>query len=302
MSYTSPIMQALTLIPALLALAWLLGVPGMLGILVLLVALTFVAAGFNASPRPPQWRIGPGARLACWLEEILAGLLIMLVTMPLERILMRRDVAARRTDAWPVLLLHGFINNAGALWTLRDELLAQGYGVHTLNLAPVHIDIDRHAPRIEARVREILARTGAARVVLVCHSMGGLAARAYLRACPRAPVAQLITLGTPHQGTVSAHVAWGPCGRQMLPGNPWLVRLAAGEAARAQAAGGAGAWPCPVVSVFSYDDNIVVPQIGAILPGARNLPLAGIGHMSLPMSRRVARLVSAEMAVPPAHG
>jgi len=292
-------MQALTLIPLLVALAWLLGVAGMLGVLVLLVVLTYVGAVFNASPRPPGLRISPLARLAGWGEEILAGLLIMLVTMPLERLLMRRDVPARRSDAWPVLLLHGYINNAGALWTLRDELLVQGYGVHTLNLAPVHIDLDRHAPRIEARVREILARTGATRVVLVCHSMGGLAARAYLRVYPQAPVAQLITLGSPHQGTVSAHVAWGPAGRQMLPGSPWLAALAAAEAARAGAAGAAGAWPCPVVSVFSYDDNIVVPQAGAILPGARNLPLSGIGHMSLPMSRPVARLVIAEMAVPP---
>jgi len=293
-------MQALTLIPLLVALAWLLGVASMLGVLVLLVVLTIVAAAFNASPRPPGLRISSLARLAGWGEEILAGLLIMLVTLPLERLLMRRDVPARRSHAWPVLLLHGYINNAGALWTLRDELLAQGYGVHTLNLAPVHIDLDRHAPRIEARVREILARTGAARVVLVCHSMGGLAARAYLRAYPQAPVAQLITLGTPHQGTICAHVAWGTAGRQMLPGSPWLAALAADEAVRAGAAGAAGAWPCPVVSVFSYDDNIVVPQAGAILPGARNLPLAGIGHMSLPMSRPVARLVIDVMAVPPA--
>lgn len=291
-------MQALTLIPLLLVLGWLLGIAGLIGLIALLVAATIVASLLHASPRPPGLASGAGARLACWFEEILAALLINLITMPLERLLMPRDVKARRDGAWPVLLIHGYINNAGALWTLRDELLARGYGAHTINLEPVHADISSHAAHIEARVRGILAITGAARVVLVCHSMGGLAARAYLRAYPRAPVAQLITLGSPHRGTAGARVAWGPAGRQMLPGSAWLTDLAAAEAGRASALPDGNRWPCPALSILSYDDNITFPQEGALLDGARNLPLAGIGHMTMPMSRRVARLVIAEMDVP----
>ena len=162
-------MHALTLIPLLLLLAWLLGVAGLLAAIALLVVASIVVGRIFASPRPPALRIGPVARLVCWGEEVLAGLLIMLVFMPFERLLMRRDVAAERTDAFPVLLIHGYINNAGALWGLYHELGSQGYGVHTLNLEPVHGDIDRHVPRIEARVRAILAASGASSVVLVCH-------------------------------------------------------------------------------------------------------------------------------------
>jgi predicted alpha/beta hydrolase family esterase len=293
MPYTSGVMYALTLIPLLLALAWLLGVGGLIALLVLMVVTTIVAAALHASPRPPEMRIGWGKRLACWLGEIAAGLAIILVTMPLERLIMRRDVAARRADTWPVLLVSGHINNAGALWTLRDELIKQGYGVNTLNLEPTYTDIDNYAPQIEARVRDVLARTGAAQVVLVGHSMGALAIRACLRRFPQLPVARVICLGAPHHGTVMARAAAGRNGAQMRPGSPWLAQLAADEGGR---------WPCPMVSLFSYDDNIVAPQESAVLAGARNLPVAGVGHMSLPLSRPVARLVAGEIGVRPEPG
>jgi hypothetical protein len=60
-----------------------------------------------------------------------------------------------------------------------------------------------------------------------------------------------------------------------------------------------GVWPCPVVSVFSRDDNIVAPQLSAQLEGACNIALTGVGHISLPMTQAVARLVIAELAAMP---
>jgi len=290
-------MHTLTLIPLLLVLGWLLGPAGLLALMVALVLATIVAGLLHASPRPPELRIGVVARLACWAEEIIAGLLIIFFTMPLERLLMPRDLAARRPGAYPVLLIHGYINNAGAMFTLYDELAQQGYGVHTINLEPVHGDIERHAPRLEARVRGILERSAADQVVLVAHSMGGLAARAYLRACPHAPVAQLITLGSPHQGTPAAYTAWGRAGKQMRPGSAWIAALAADENRRAAREDGAR-WPCPLLTIYSYDDNIAFPQHCARLEGARETAIAGVGHMSLPMSRRVARLLITEMEKP----
>ena len=290
-------MHALTLIPLLLALGWLLGPAGLLALVVALVLATIVAGLLHPSPRPPKLRIGLVARLACWVEEIIAGLVIIFLTMPLERVLMPRDLAGQRPDAHPVLLIHGYINNAGAMLTLYDELARQGYGVHTINLEPVHGDIDRHAPKIEAQLRGILARTGAEKVVLIAHSMGGLAARAYLRAYPRAPVARLITLGSPHQGTPSAYTAWGRAGKQMRPGSAWIAALAADENRKAAGADGSR-WPCPLLTAYSYDDNIAIPAHCAKLEGARELAIAGVGHMSLPMSRRVARLLIGEMETP----
>ena len=77
----------------------------------------------------------------------------------------------------------------------------------------------------------------------------------------------------------------------MRPHSAWLVALAAHER---------GAWPCPLVSIHSLDDNIVVPCLSARLDGARNIEIGGVGHISLPLSQRVIDLVEAELANLPA--
>lgn len=312
-----------------LIIIWFAGVWGLLLLIAMLIAATFsvAAAGANQAPnqapnqRPAGTSLRGLNRALLWCGEIAAAWSVFLFWMPLERWLMARDRpypypgaatgAAGRNEAGrneagrdnaeraaavaavaaveappPVLLIHGYVNNAGALWRLWRALCHKGFGVHTLNLEPVYAGIDHYAPLIEARITAICAATGAAAVTLVCHSMGGLAARAYLRHCTlhqRAPrVAGLITLGSPHHGTRLACVEQSPNGRQMRSHNEWLGALAAHEK---------GAWACPVVSIYSLDDNIVVPAQSARLEGARNIELTGIGHISLPLSGRVIALV-----------
>jgi triacylglycerol esterase/lipase EstA (alpha/beta hydrolase family) len=265
------------------------GIGPVLALIALLVALTFATAALHAPPRPAGTELGFAALVRLWLHEAAAACAITLVLMPLERWLMRRSIAGRRAELPPVLLVHGYINNAGALFILWRRFKNAGFPVHTLNLEPVYADIEAYVPRIEARLADVQA-VDARRVVMVCHSMGGLVARAYLRRHGAARVAQVITLGSPHAGTVMAHTALGENGRQMGPGSPWLTRLAADEG---------GAWPCPMTSLYSLDDNIVVPALSARLPGARNIEISGVGHMSLPMSPRVARRVEAEVLAGP---
>lgn len=256
----------------------------------LIGATLLVSSGF-ATERPSGTHLDIGTRTMLWLGEIVAAWSVFLFWMPLERWLMPRDHAGKDPRAPPVLLIHGYVNNAGSMWRLWHALRNQGGGVHTLNLEPVYADIDRYALLIEARVRAIRAMTGAAQVTLVCHSMGGLAARAYLRRCVEhhldAGLAKVVTLGTPHHGTALARLERSPNGRQMVPGNAWLAALASREA---------GAWPCPLVSIYSLDDNVVVPQRSANLDGARNVELSGIGHISLPLSRRAIELVREEVS------
>ncbi|MBP1466332.1 permease [Candidatus Chloroploca sp. M-50] len=53
-------------------------------------------------------------------------------------------------------------------------------------------------------------RSGAATVILIGHSMGGLVARSYLQSpAYEDDVAHLITLGTPHRGAADSYYAWG---------------------------------------------------------------------------------------------
>lgn len=279
-------MLARWLLLVLLLVALLAGVSTLLGLICLVVAASFAIGSINASPRPAQLRLGAGQTAILWLREVVVAWSVLLFLMPFERWLMRRDIPGTRLDLPPVLLIHGYVNNAGALFILWRAIKSAGLGVHTVNLEPVYADIDHYAALIEARLTQIQHAAGGRRVTLVCHSMGGLAARAYLRAHGGARVARVITLGTPHAGTILAVTAAGANGRQMRAHSAWLAELAKFER---------DAWPCPMASVFSHDDNVVVPQLSAQLPGARNLPLAGIGHLSLPMAPTVADLVVAEL-------
>ena len=141
-------------------------------------------------------------------------------------------------------------------------------------------------PQLAARIDELLAATGRAQVVLVTHSMGGLAARAYLRRHGGGKVARVITLGAPHHGSMHAHLGAGQNAREMEPGSPWLTALAAAETAGVAA---------PLLSIYSHHDDFVTPQSGAAHPRARNVPLAGIGHVAMHFSRVVRTLVLREI-------
>jgi triacylglycerol lipase len=61
--------------------------------------------------------------------------------------------------------------------------------------------------------------------MVIAHSMGGLVLRDYLRHHSGAKVARLVTVGTPHEGSMHAWMAMGVCLAQMRPGNAWLAAL-----------------------------------------------------------------------------
>jgi len=101
-----------------------------------------------------------------------------------------------------LLLIHGYLCNRAVWKPLLDSGRLGGCNVATVDLEPVFGPIERYAQVIEAALARLRAASGAERVTLVCHSMGGLAARDYLRRCGDGAVERVITLGTPHQGTV----------------------------------------------------------------------------------------------------
>lgn len=191
----------------------------------------------------------------------------------------------------PVLLLHGYGASGGYWIHLARRLDAAGISHASVDLVPLGADIDDYVPLVEQAVEALRAATGAPRVAIVAHSMGGLVARAWMRAHGAARLARLVTLGTPHHGTVLARFGLGANAAQMRAGadgpGPWLRALAAGEDAAARAA---------VTSIYTQHDNIVAPRASAALPGARNVALAGIGHVALGSDPRVLDLVMRELA------
>ncbi|SDF39967.1 Triacylglycerol esterase/lipase EstA, alpha/beta hydrolase fold [Massilia sp. PDC64] len=273
---------------AALLIAWVLqrrGVPlwgalvGGIGAVVLVrLAINmnnFVMAARAASHTPPEYRLGAAARLRMLAEEFRASMLVTSWHVPrgCARMTVHRD--SRRV---PVLLVHGYGCNSG-YWAHLEPLLDRERISHaSINLEPVAGSIDDYAPLIEARVQALCAATGAARVAIVAHSMGGLAARAWMRTYGSMRVAKLITLGTPHHGTVLANLGPGANAAQMRRDSAWLRDLAAGEAQDVRAR---------IVSIYTHHDNIVAPQDSSILPGARNVAFGGVGHVALGSNPRV---------------
>lgn len=251
-----------------------------LGLRFLVVALSFVLMLAGSPAAPAKSRIGPIGALRLVLEEYFGLVALFSVIQPFESFWMGPDRLERRHgERFPLLLIHGYQCNRGFWFWMRPWLEAAGWTVATHSMEPAWTEIDNYAEGIDRRIDEVLALTGAPQVILVGHSMGGLACRAYLRHYGTRKVARLVTLGSVHQGTRLASLGIGPNARQMQIGNPWLVALGATTAVHL---------PPGSASIFSYHDNYVFPQeTGSTLEGAANIAIAGVSHIGMAFSRIV---------------
>ena len=254
----------------------------------LIIALDFGLAALAGSVTPASHRLGVGGAVAVFLREWRDSVIAFQFAQPWRapRALAGEDAAwPGRPGYVPVLLIHGFFCNRQLWQPLAGWLTARGHAVAAVDLEPVLGSIDDYVPAIETAVARLLARTGAPAVALLGHSMGGLVARAYLRRHGNGRVAALITLGTPHRGTVHARFGHGANARQMRIDSGWLEQLGAHEAAR-------GAWPATTV-ILSHHDNIVAPQADQTVPHATTtVALGGVGHLSLVYDRKVWALIA----------
>ncbi|MGW7818911.1 esterase/lipase family protein [Streptomyces puniciscabiei] len=185
----------------------------------------------------------------------------------------------------PVVLLHGFIDNRSVFVLLRRNLAQHGrQRVVSLNYSPLTCDIRAAAELLGRHIEELCERTGSDRVDIVGHSLGGLIARYYVQCLGGdLRVRVLVTLGTPHSGTIAAPLANAhPIVRQMRPGSEVIEELAR---------------PAPgcrtrFVSFWSDLDSVMVPLETACLDhpdlDAQNVRVTGIGHLALPVHPAVA--------------
>lgn len=257
---------------AVLVVAWFVGLRAGL-----------LAIGYGYLARYPA---GPGARLGILetfvmaVRELVAWVVVFAIWQPFERLWMGTDRLRPSAGRPPLLLVHGYRCNRGFWFWLARRFERAGWVVATHNLEPVWADIDSYADGLERRIDEVLAATRADQVILVAHSMGGLAARAYFRRHGVTKVARMVSLGSPHHGTRIAVMAAGENGRQMQIGNPWLKALAAAPL------------PSGSVSIHSRHDNVVMPpDFASWLEGARNVEIDGVGHVGMALSSEVAARV-----------
>ncbi len=208
---------------------------------------------------------------------------------PARRGLVVGDVEAAGT---PILLLHGMVDNGSIFTVLRRGLVRRGFGrVETVNYSPLTMDVRVAARRLAETVEELVASSGYRRVHVIGHSLGGLVARYYVqRLGGDARVHTLVTLGTPHSGTVPAYLLPVRLGRQLRPGSDLMRELA----------GPAPGCRTRFLAYWSDLDQMMIPKSAAMLTHpdltARNVRVRGVGHLSFAIDRRVVHEIGVELA------
>lgn len=165
----------------------------------------------------------------------------------------------------PVVLVHGTFADMTISWNLiAPRLQAEGYCVFALDLvrrgtAPM----DESADELAAFARDVLARTGAAKVSFVGHSQGGMLPRYVAKFRGLADQTEdIVGLAPSNHGTVQplavpAGVVCPACLEQ-LAGSPFMQRLnAAPEAPE----------PVDYTNVVTRYDEVVIPYTSGYLSG-----------------------------------
>ncbi len=176
---------------------------------------------------------------------------------------------------------------------LQARLRGAGYTVEVWSMPDYGLgDIHANAERLDTFADALRARTGAGRVDLVGHSMGGLVSRDYVKTLGGSiEVDSLITLGTPNYGTAVASLAdfflLGNCltitgCQQMTLDSSYLASLNAGDDSIGTVR---------YTNLTTANDALVVPHTNGYLTASdgnvanvtiqKQCPLRIVGHLGL---------------------
>jgi triacylglycerol lipase len=185
--------------------------------------------------------------------------------------------AGAQASADPIVFVHGWNSSASAWNTMIDRFAAAGYPrdrmvAITYNSNQSNATI---AGQVRGAVDSLQASTGAAKVDLVTHSMGGLSSRYYLKNLGgTAKVDDWVSLGGPNHGTNTAYACWlfsAGC-RDMIGGSSFLNALNSGDETPGTTNYGA---------FWSNCDEVINPDTSVQLSGATNTLVGCLGHSAL---------------------
>ena len=190
-----------------------------------------------------------------------------------------RRSTPRKSSQRSVVLVHGYLANRSTLLPVAGYLRWRGFR----QVLSFNYRSSEGVERGAIALRDYLRRhVRGGRIDLVCHSLGGLVARAYLQELGGARrVDHCITLGTPHHGTYNSYWVASRVGRELRPDSPFLARL---EASRRKAQ------RVHFTSVVAGSDNLVVPRVFSAHEDEVRIP--DVGHVGLLFSPRALRVVA----------
>jgi triacylglycerol lipase len=169
----------------------------------------------------------------------------------------------------PVLFVHGF-TGASSNWGAYLRTFAEDTDRYPADRL-FTINYNSFAPntytayQIQAKVRSILAETGAEKVDIVAHSMGAFGSRYYLKNLGgTAYVDDFVSLGGPNHGTTTTNTVqcgFIPSCVEMRPGSAFLTALNEGDETPGDV---------DYATIRTPIDELVVPSASTELDGAQN--------------------------------
>ena len=175
----------------------------------------------------------------------------------------------------PIVFVHGW-NSSGTVWnTMISRFSADGWTSAELNNWSYNTSQSNAttASQLSAKIDDVLRRTGAAKVDVITHSMGGLSSRYYAKNLGGdAKIDDWVSLGGPNHGTDFANACFQTSCYEMRIGSSFLTALNASDETPGAVAYGTWWSPC---------DTIINPDSSVALSGAANTQTACLGHSDL---------------------
>jgi triacylglycerol lipase len=183
----------------------------------------------------------------------------------------------------PVILLHGLGDTSALFDRLCAYLERRGWVTHRLNLTPRWggAGLEELARQVASYVDMKLGTE--ATFDLVGFSMGGIVARYYLqRLGGLNRVSRLVTIASPHRGTLMAFLLRSPGVRQLRPGSGFLRELNEDSHVLKR---------LHFTTIWTPWDLMILPAKSSVIPEAREVRIGVMAHALMVRDRRALRAV-----------
>ena len=185
----------------------------------------------------------------------------------------------------PVLLVHG-LGGGKSSWSLVAQTLSgRGLFVDAITYGPFGTSIEQLADRLVVQVERILAETGADKIHLLGHSLGGVViAQAIAGGRLNGRVDTVVTLASPFGGSPWASLfPFGAIVRALRQDSPLLRRLASAPAPDGVR------W-----LAFTAALDVIVPSLRAVPVHTRveTVTVRGVGHLGMLLNKQAVRRIA----------
>ncbi|MFF8942259.1 esterase/lipase family protein [Streptomyces sp. NPDC014864] len=175
----------------------------------------------------------------------------------------------------PILFVHGYTGDGSNWNTMAGHFQTDGWPSSYLDQWTYdwHQSNATTAQQLASEVDKLLTATGASKVDIVSHSMGGLSSRYYLKNLGgTSKVDAWVSLGGPNHGTDSANTCFDTSCTEMRIGSDFLNALNANDETPGTPRYATWWSPC---------DTVINPDSSVSLSGASNTKTACLSHTGL---------------------